>query len=85
MKKLLLSAAIAAIITFNLDAQELQKVKTTRNVYKTEQQAIGKGTKPTNWVTVDGIKREIYVGSKGGQYYIVKTDTSYVRKYGTFR
>ena len=79
MKPLFLTIALfLSLMTFS------QEVKTTTKAftYTTEVTAIGKGTLTTNWVTIKGEKEPIYVGAKGGHYYIVKTkDGEYSRKY----
>lgn len=79
MKKLFITLFVLAQLA--LTAQEVQ-VATKAFTYTTEIAAIGKGAKTTNWVTIKGVKCDLYQGAKGGHYYITKDkDGNFVRKY----
>jgi hypothetical protein len=54
----------------------------TVTVYKTDSAAIGKGTKSSEWIVINGQSSVIYVGSRGGRYYITRNAKGeLIRKY----
>ncbi len=80
MKHLILTIAFICI-AFLSYSQEM-KTKTPKVMkYQTEEKAKGKGTQTTKFVIIKDIRYDLLQGSKGGYYYVLKTDSGYTRKY----